>query len=166
MLDREKAEHAEKVAGEDRRIAADREAVRMHLENMAGMERELQRDMDEQRAETVAIRKERVATALALRVAETDRAAAAAELAAIRERSEKLKAHTGKLAPTFRAARDFRQQIAAMKGQALSPAASTTRTTVDALARAAAAVTPPAHEARPDMIAHYAHIQRQGVALR
>ncbi len=165
-LDRAIADHAATVAFDDHRLAADRESVREHLEVMAQMERELQHDMDEQRAETAALALEREAMMAARRDAEAERSAVAAELASVRQRAAKLQEHQERLFPTFRAARDFREQIAALKGQALSPVASATCAAADALAVAAATVSPPDHERRPDMIAHYAQIQRQGAALR
>lgn len=165
-MEKASADHAAKVAFDDRRLAADRESVRGHLELMAQMERELQHDMDEQRAETAALALERESLMVARRDAEAERSAAAAELVLVRQRAAKLQEHQERLFPTFRAARHFREQIAAMKCEALSPAASATRAAVDALAGAAATVSPPAHERRPDMIAHYGQIQREGTALR
>jgi len=158
-LKKEQAAHAAKVAEDERRLVADSALVRSQLAEMTAMEDELNRDMVAQRAD-------RDAAAKAKAEAVAERAAAAAERASVREFADKLNAHRDRLLPTMRAARDFRLQIAALKGQALTPAASSTRAAVDALSRAASDAHVPPSEARPDIVAMYDRIRRQGAAIR
>lgn len=172
-LEKDKADHAAAAAEAQRRNAADREAVRSQLATVVAMEAELKRDMAKQRAETAAT-KRALSAAVAMQqeaeadraAAAEDRAAAAAERIAVRNRAKKLDAHSDRLLPTLRAAHHFRQQVSALKGQPLTPMASATRAAVDALSRASMAVAPPPHEVRPEVLAQYAHIQRQGAGLR
>ncbi|MHA0333652.1 plasmid recombination protein [Sphingomonas aquatilis] len=157
-LKKEKAAHAARVAEDERRLAADGAMVRSQLARLTEMEDELQRDM-------AAQRDDRDAAAAARKEAAADRAAAAAERASVREVADKLNAHRDRLLPTMRAARDFRLQIAALKGQALTPVASSTRAAVDALSRAASDAHVPPGETRPDVVAMYDRIRRQGAAI-
>lgn len=164
-LEKAKAAHEAKVADDDRRLAADRASLRMHLEQMSAMENELQQDLDDQRRDTAAAARDRAAATAERDAAAADRAAAAAERAAVRTMAEKLNDHRDRLLPTMRAARDFRLQIAALKGQPLTPVASSTRAAVDALSYVASKAQVPPGEARPDVIAMYDHIRRQGEAI-
>lgn len=165
-LEKAKAAHEAKVADDNRRLAADRASLRMQLERMSGMEDELQQDLDDQRRDTAAAARDRAAAAAERDAATADRAAAAAERAAVRTMAEKLNAHRDRLLPTMRAARDFRMQIAALKGQPLTPVASSTRAAVDALSRAASDAHVPPSETRPDVIQMYDRIRQQGAAIR
>lgn len=164
-LEKARAAHAAKVAEDQRRLAADQDAVRAHLAQLATIEDELKHDMAELRTERAAMTRAMQATAELQQEAEADRAAAATERASLIEVGRKLDAHRDRLLPTLRAARDFRQQLAAVCGQALTPAASSTRRALDDLARAAASATAPSSEVRPEILAQYAHIKRQGTAL-
>jgi hypothetical protein len=165
-LEAERVSHAARAAENERRLAAERDAVRGHLSLLATMEDELQHDLEEQRAETAAVKRAMEAAAYLRQEAEADRAAAATERAAVREMGDHLNAHRDRLLPTLKAAHAFRQQVAALKGQPLTPVASSTRAAVDALARSSAAITPPSHEVRPGVLAQYAHIRRQGERIR
>lgn len=164
-LEKAKAAHAAKVADDERRLSADHASLRAQLEQMATMENELQQDLDDQRRDTAAAACDRAAASVEREAAASDRAAAAAELAAVRTVAEKLDAHRDRLLPTMRAARDFRLQIASLNGQALTPVASSTRAAVDALSRAASDAHVPPGETRPDIIAMYDRIRRQGAAI-
>jgi hypothetical protein len=164
-LKKAKADHAERVIEDQRRLAADRDALRIQQVQAAEARMQTLREVASQRKEHEAAKRANAAAQAALTAAEGERAAAAIGREAAKAMSDRINAHRLRLAPVFRAASEFQRRVERTMGKPLTPAASSTVEALRSLIREAAMMAPPANEDRADVLDAYALIKRQAAAI-
>jgi len=149
------ATEREKLAQERQALAADRARLDRERAKIAVDRAKIARERREAANETEA--------AAAMRAeAESVKAAADADRTAADERGRLIGRHFDALRPTFRAAAAFRQQVDALKGKSLTPAASAAQTAMRNMMAAARTAQMPAEEVRPDIAAAYLDMRQRG----
>jgi len=164
-LAKAKAEHAALVAEAERRIAADRDDLRRHQSAAHQIRTQLLKDLAAQRADTIAAKDARVRVE-ALEVAATaDRTAACRERSQAQKLAARVEAGKERLVPTFAAAQEFLRRIELVKGQALTPTASTAAIAARALTTIASDIGMSDGAPSLAMFAAHTRLQQQGAAM-
>jgi colicin import membrane protein len=165
-LEKAKAEHAARVNADDRRLAADRDALRRQQIQAVEARTQALREIALQRKERNAASRARASAEKAEAAAQEDRTAAAASRKDAQAMYDRIKAHRAQLGAVFRAGEEFARRLKRVEHQPLSIAASTARAGMDAFYREAAAVRPPQGEVRAEVLQAYELIKQQAIMMR